>query len=259
MEDTIPIPAVGPLVWIAGNAVILFQVGMAVHVIRTGRPYWWLWLILGFPIIGSLAYLYFEVLPERRLPSFQEIVWKLKGSAGRIQMLGEELEEVDTMNNRVRLAQELSLAKRYDAAATVLEEGMSAAHRDDAYVLYAYAEALINGGKFQQAAEVVGRMNLKDAKELGSRKELQMARICEGLGKAQEAEERYQALMPMYVGEAVRGYYAQFLVKANRVPEARELWTDIKRKYRKSGKIWRKSEKPWYLAAKEGLSATKAG
>ncbi len=259
MPDEVSIPQASPLFWIAAKVIILLQVAMAVHVIRSGRPYWWLCIIFMFPLLGSLAYLYFEVLPERRLPSFQEIVWKLKGSARRIQMLSEELDEIDTMNNRLRLAQELSLAKRYDEAAKVLEEGMSAAHRDDAYVLYTYAEALINDGKFQQAAEVVNRMSLKEAKELASRKELQMARICEGLGKLQEAEQRYQALMPIYVGEAVRGYFAQFLVKTKRIPEARELWSDVKRKYRKSGKIWRKLEKPWYLAAKEGLKATRAG
>ena len=258
MQDEV-IPAASPLFWITAKIVIVLQVAMAVHVVRTGRPWWWLWIIFGFPFLGSVAYLYFEVLPAGKLPSFRDIAWKLKGSAGRIAALKEELEEVDTMNNRLRLAQELSLAKKFDEAAAVLEEGMSAAHRDDAYVLHPYAEALINGGHFQRAEEVVNRMNLKDAKELGPRKDLQMARICAGLGKAKEAEERYQQLLPVFVGESARGYFAEFLVKANRVAEARELWADVLRKYRKATKIWRKSEKKWFLAAKTGLSQTKAG
>jgi hypothetical protein len=42
---------------------ILIQVGLVVHVIKTGRNTIWIWVLVLLPGVGSLAYLVVEVLP----------------------------------------------------------------------------------------------------------------------------------------------------------------------------------------------------
>ena len=42
----------------------LVQVGLIIHVVRTGRPPFWVFVILFVPGIGSIAYCIVELLPE---------------------------------------------------------------------------------------------------------------------------------------------------------------------------------------------------
>ena len=51
---------------VAGPLSVLLQIILVVHAIKTGRPYWWIWLILFFPFVGSGAYLLIEVAPDFR-------------------------------------------------------------------------------------------------------------------------------------------------------------------------------------------------
>ena len=48
---------------------VIIQIALIIHVIRTGRPYYWIFIIM-FPGIGALAYVVVELLPEF-LDSFQ--------------------------------------------------------------------------------------------------------------------------------------------------------------------------------------------
>ncbi len=45
-------------------AVIAFDIALAVHVARTGRPLTWIFIILFFPVAGGLVYLFAEIIPE---------------------------------------------------------------------------------------------------------------------------------------------------------------------------------------------------
>src|SRR5438105_9568228 len=47
-----------------GLLMLAAQVLCAVHVIRTGRPYWWIFLIVFVPLVGMMVYLVAEILPE---------------------------------------------------------------------------------------------------------------------------------------------------------------------------------------------------
>src|SRR3954462_4721443 len=43
---------------------VLLGVACAVHVVRTGRSYFWIYIVLIFPIVGPLIYVIAEVLPD---------------------------------------------------------------------------------------------------------------------------------------------------------------------------------------------------
>lgn len=52
------------MTYVFGISLLVFQIALAVHVVRSGRSFVWIFLILGFPLIGSLIYLIAEVIPE---------------------------------------------------------------------------------------------------------------------------------------------------------------------------------------------------
>ena len=49
---------------IAGGLIIALQVFCCVHVIRSGRSPYWLWVLIPLPLIGCIAYFVIEILPE---------------------------------------------------------------------------------------------------------------------------------------------------------------------------------------------------
>jgi len=46
-----------------GLLTLAAQVLCAIHVVRTGRPYWWLFLIVMVPAVGVIVYFVAELLP----------------------------------------------------------------------------------------------------------------------------------------------------------------------------------------------------
>ena len=50
---------------LAGILVVI-QFCFAYHVLKTGRPYWWIFIIMGFPVMGCVIYYFVEVFPGSR-------------------------------------------------------------------------------------------------------------------------------------------------------------------------------------------------
>ena len=45
---------------------VLIQFCFAFHVLKTGRPYWWIFIIMSFPVMGCVIYYFVEVFPGSR-------------------------------------------------------------------------------------------------------------------------------------------------------------------------------------------------
>ena len=51
---------------ILGAVVLLIQICFAYHALKTGRPYWWLFVIMAAPVVGCVLYYFIEVFPSTR-------------------------------------------------------------------------------------------------------------------------------------------------------------------------------------------------
>ncbi len=49
---------------VVGIVLLLAQITCAVHVARTGRNYYWIYIIVFVPVVGMAAYFFAELLPE---------------------------------------------------------------------------------------------------------------------------------------------------------------------------------------------------
>ena len=52
------------MTYLLGAATIILQIVLAVHAVRTRRPFIWVFLILIFPLMGSVIYIIAELIPE---------------------------------------------------------------------------------------------------------------------------------------------------------------------------------------------------
>src|SRR5213082_733021 len=89
----------GPLA-IAAKASWLLQLALIVHVYRTGRPFWWIYVLFIAPAIGGLAYLFLELLPDWN--ANRGGFWTPR--ALKIKRLRQELDESDVVKTRLTLA-----------------------------------------------------------------------------------------------------------------------------------------------------------
>jgi hypothetical protein len=78
------------------------------------------------------------------------------------------------------------------------------------------------------------------------------------LGRHAEAQSVLREISATYIGEEPRYYLALSLSQSAAVAEARTLWEEIRKRFRRAGRGWRRSEKRWFKLASERLAETKA-
>jgi hypothetical protein len=233
-----------------GFVLLAAQVFCVIHIFRTGRPYWWIWVIWGVPLIGLAAYLYLEVRPSVRKLNMESLLWKLKSTPARIHILEQQLEEATTVRNRLALADELRRAGRHEQECQVVEAGLCGPFADDAQLLLRLAEANLEAGQAQQAEVIFLKIVPERSADFQQRHKLAKGRILGALGRDEEAEPIFRLLVASKKSEAPRYYYAEYLLRRNRKEEAMAMLRDILLQYRRGTQVWRFQERQWYYAAK---------
>ena len=94
---------------------VIVQACFIFHVFKTGRPYWWAYVILGFPVLGCVIYYFVEVFPGSREHyaanrASREIARALDPEK-ELRRCMEAVEISPTVQNRVALADTLLEAR----------------------------------------------------------------------------------------------------------------------------------------------------
>jgi hypothetical protein len=236
----------------AGPIILAAQVACVIHVIKTGRPYWWLWIIFVFPLIGLAAYIYLEVRPSLGKAGFQALLWNLKSSRERVRILEEELANSTTVRNRLSLADELHSAGLFDRECEVLSEGLRGAFKDDATLLMRLSEAHLEAGRTAEAQQFLDKAVPEKSPDSQLQHALLKARVASRQNEP-GAETQLQELVGRKKSEGPRYYYAEHLLRNGRRNEGVAILKDILYQYRRGTVVWRFQERKWYYAAKRLL------
>jgi hypothetical protein len=132
------------------------QIYFIVHVFRTGRPYWWAFIILSAPVVGSLAYYLVEVMPgsreERKARrAVQSVVRSFKPDA-ELKRRAQELEICGSIDNKLALAEECEACGMFEEAARLYESALSGPYARDANIRFRLARALLDDAPDQARA-----------------------------------------------------------------------------------------------------------
>jgi len=245
----------GSFLAIAAKLLWLAQLGLIVHVLKTGRPYYWIYLLFMAPAIGGIAYVLLELLPDLRGPGGGTgVSWKPR--AWRIRELRTEIEETDTVKLRLALAAELLAAGNADEARAVAEEALHGVFRDDPHTLAAVARYRLEAGRFNEALAALDQIKIQADRMLGLTVTLLRGRALVLAGRHAEAQAALREIVGTYIGEEPRYFLALSLQQSGSVPEARALWEEIRKRFRRAGRGWRRSEKRWFKLSSERLKET---
>jgi hypothetical protein len=217
----------------------LVQLALIVHVFKTGRPFWWLWILLIAPVIGGIAYVLIELLPNLSASGGGFTLWKPR--AWRIRELRAELEETDTVKLRLRLAAEASL---------------NGAFRDDPHTLANVARYRLEAGKFTEALDALGQVKVEADRMLGNEVAFLRGWALVQAGRPAEAQPILRQIESVLLGEQPRYFLAVSLAQSGDRPAARAIWEDIRKRFRRAGRGWRRAEQRWFKLAGERLKET---
>mgnify|MGYP006283966055 CR=1 FL=1 len=231
----------------------VLQIIIIFHVYQTGRPYWWIPILLFAPGIGAFAYIIFEIIPSSY--STRGLIYSLKPRKWRIQDLREQVEENDTVDNRLALAHELYEAGDVTQALSVAEECLRGVFKDDPHTALPVVRYKISLQQYEEANALLSRLDPKNDRILAVQLAVLRGDALIGLQRYSEAEESYQNALSSFIGEAPRFGLSVVYENTNRLPQAIQLWEEIRHKFRKASPEWRNTERRWYKLASNKLKS----
>ncbi|MES2278009.1 MAG: tetratricopeptide repeat protein [Bacteroidota bacterium] len=230
---------------------VAIQVLCGIHCLRRGKQ-GWLWIIIFLPMVGSLIYLFMEILPSRRISAPRIDVAGMINPGGKIKKLEENLRFTDTFNNRVLLADAYMAAGQTDRAVEVYESSLTGAFTENEHVLAQLVIAYYQLERYDDAIKVAGKI-YKQPQFARSQAHLFYAMALENSGQMDKAEAEFKAMQGRYSYYEQRYQYGMFLRRAGRDKDAEKVFTTMLEEEAHLSAMERKSARAWCAKARAEL------
>jgi hypothetical protein len=236
-----------------GLLVFMAAIGCAIHAGKTGRPQFWIYILVFVPGLGTLAYLLFELVPEW-LDSYQgrkatKTVSRLIDPEKSYKALHDAMETSPTVENMARLAEECIALSRHNEAVGLYEACLQGMHASDPSLLLGLARAQFGLERYTEAKETLERLRAANPEFQSAEGHLLYARTLEGMGDLAAAREEYEAVRGYYPGPEASCRLALLLQKMGEPEQARALFKDIRHALERSPRHVRKMHDEWYVLA----------
>jgi hypothetical protein len=237
----------------------ILNIVLIVHAAKTGRFQPWFWIILMVPVLGAVAYVVVELVPEwfgstggqrarRRLVSTVD-------PNRNYRQWRDQLDALDSIANRARLAEEcLDLGKYQEAREHFDVILVRPTGREPIYYL-GRARAEFGLGQPQETVATLDELRRHFPDYHSPEGHLLYARALEAAGRVEEALEDYAAVAEYYPGAEARVRFALLLQKLGRDVDAQKLLRDLLAQMRRAPKYVRKMQAQWIDLAEQAARA----
>ena len=242
---------------IIGFAVVALQLCVVVHAYRTGRPYWWIFVIMAFPIFGSVVYYIVEVMPgsrsERKVAQIGHDIVKALNPDKEMHRRAEELTICGSVHNKLALAAECTERGQFDDAIGLYESAREGQYVDAPDLLLGLARAHFFNGEYAPARDLLVRLRELHPAYYAQDVTVLAARAAYACGDADTALRELADILERAVGLEARYRYAEILWQQGEAARAKaELARVVEhaRKFRV-----RPDEQEWAKLARKTLAA----
>jgi hypothetical protein len=217
--------------------LVIVQAALIIHVLKTGRDFRWIFLLIFLPGIGSLIYVVMEILPgltgglgARRAA---RRVGKLVDPGRSLRQHQLDYERSRNVDTATRLANELVREGRYDEAIKICEESRGGVFADDPTLLMALASAYFAKREFGKAIETLDELRAKNPQFRSPDGHLLYARALDEEGRTPQA------------------ILAQLHEKTGDTDTAQRLFRQIIEDARLAPKHFQRAQREWIDIAKQ--------
>jgi len=238
---------------------LLVQIGLIVHVVKTGRNFLWIAAIGFLPVAGSIAYVLVELLPDlfghpsaRRARSGMQ---RMIDPNRDLRRASAEVEISGNVDARRRLGDELSERGQYARAVEVYTGGLSGVFEHDPTLLLGLARAQFAQEDFAAARATLQRLERNNPEFKSADARLLYARSLEAENALEEAEREYAAVAPGYPGAEARLRYGLILKRRGKIDEGQRVLQDLLDGARLGPGHFRRSQAEWLDRARRELDS----
>lgn len=214
-----------------GAMHLLLAIGFAVHAMKTGRPQYWLWILLTVPLLGTIAYVLIELLPElARTRAARKVGSDIRTIMDPDHELRTRLEQArmtDSVETKRKLAEAYEGKGMWDEAINLYREATVAQHEDDPALLIGLARAQLGAEHGADAQGTLDRLRAAHPDFQSQEAHLIYARALEQQGRIDDAFGEYRALVGYYAGFEARTRFGLALLRRGEPGKAREMFESI--------------------------------
>ncbi|HEY9530941.1 MAG TPA: tetratricopeptide repeat protein [Burkholderiales bacterium] len=244
---------------VLGGIVLAIQLCFAYHALKTRRAYWWLFVIMGFPVMGCVLYYFVEVFPtSRESRSAKKAVRAIARAIDPDKDLRAAVADVEacgSVDNRVRLARECMEHRMYDDAAALYRSCLAGVHEADPDIRHGLGRALLESGKPEDALAVAQKLRVSHPTFRSAEVGLLVARALEAAHRLDEALAELKLLADTYPGEEGRWRYGALLQHLGRADDAQEVFRRMLRNAERQPSHYRDAQRGWLDLARESMQA----
>lgn len=239
-----------PLIFLS----IIVQLALVVHIIKTGRNTTWVFIVLFFPLVGSLAYFIIELLPgltnTRTAKNAQRSIARAVDPDKALREATEQYELARTAQNALTLARQHLERGNFSAARELYQRSLSGVHSDDPDLLLGLAQAHFGLAEYAEVISCLDSLKNAHPDKTAQDGHLLYARALEELGRTDQALHEYEALVGYYTGPEPSCRLATLLKAQGRVDEARALFESVLTRSKTAGKHYNTLYREWVAMAK---------
>ncbi|MDE2136446.1 MAG: tetratricopeptide repeat protein [Gammaproteobacteria bacterium] len=234
------------------------QALLIVHVIKTGRNFLWIWVLILLPFgLGAVVYVGAEILPDllrsrtarRTARGFKRAM----DPGADLRRYENEAQVTGNVASRQRYAEELVRHQRYGEAIAQYRQALTGLYEHDPNLMLGLAQAQFAQGDPRSARTTLDELIARNPDFRSPDGHLLYARALEAEGNVAKALEEYRTLAPGYPGAEASVRYAQLLKAQGEAAESQRVARELLERARIAPGHYRRAQREWLDAAKRLL------
>jgi len=238
--------------------IILLDITLVYHASRTGRLQPWAFIILMIPVMGAIAYVVVELLPEMlNGPGAQQARLRVANKLDpekRYRELSDHLAATDTITNRAALAEECLKVGRFDEAERHYDHILALPMGEEPVYAFGKARAEFGRNRPADALATLDDLQKRWPEFRSAEAHLLYARALAEVGRPDEALEEFHAVAAYFPGAEARVRYGLLLKLMGRTSEAKVVFTELLIQMKRAPKYLREAQGEWLAIAEKQLS-----
>jgi hypothetical protein len=238
--------------------VIVLQITLIYHAAKTGRLRPWAFIILIVPLLGSLAYIVVELLPEwlgsHDVQQARRRVANKLDPEKQYRELSDRLVITDTIANRAALAAECVEIGRFEEAERHYDHILSLPMGHDPIYALGKAKAQFARKRPGEALATLDELQRTWPDYNSTEAHLLYARSLAEAGRIDEALEEYHALLDYAPGAEVKVRYGLLLKLVGRLADAKLVFNEFLIQMRRQPKHVRRAQAEWIAIAEKQIA-----
>lgn len=206
--------------------IVALQAFCIYHVFKNHKPFYWYFLILFIPLLGSIIYIITQVYNKSDAEKIQSEVASIINPTKRINDLERQIEFIDTYANRIALADAYFQNSDMPNAILNYNKTLEDKVQDDYYARQQLILCYFELKDYKAVIEQTKYVNSKHEFN-GSKQQFCYGIALKELGRLEEAENELKQIDRPYSNYQERLELAKFYLESNRQLEGKTLLEEI--------------------------------